>query len=335
MLVVFLSSLSLVAPTHLIVLQHGLYGAASHLCVLAEKLNGGDGVLVHSARSNEGRNRDGIAAGGSRLAEEIQALIASHPSLSRLSLIGNSLGGLYVRFAAAELLDNDGTLAGLEADTLITTCSPHLGVRRHLYLPLPSQLFAAGRAVAGLTAEELLLCDDPDKPLLLRMSSPSSHYGKALKAFRRRRLYANIKGDFLVPFGTAAIEGGRWGAGVYDARHADDFLQPADGLVFVEPRVWAGEVDGIAAVREAGVSDAGGGGGPVQEAMVAGLNTCSWSKVAVSFRGASTALPVAHNRLPALRRDGWRKAFSVLEKTHLGVPIMSDVARYVLQVDLE
>jgi hypothetical protein len=40
---------------------------------------------------------------------------------------------------------------------------------------------------------------------LHQMATHSVFLG-ALRAFKRRRAYANLEGDFLVPFGTAAFE---------------------------------------------------------------------------------------------------------------------------------
>ena len=71
------------SPRHLVVLTHGLYGGAANLIVLEQKLQaiGGPTVLVHRAQCNEGQTRDGVAAGGRRLAEEVKKVAASHPSL--------------------------------------------------------------------------------------------------------------------------------------------------------------------------------------------------------------------------------------------------------------
>lgn len=187
------------SPTHLIVLQHGLYGNACNMVVLQDELRAAapQQVLVHLAASNEmGFTRDGIAAGGARLASEIRDIVSHHESLESISLVGNSLGGLYVRYAAAELLDGNGapTMAGgLTPDALVTTGAPHLGVRKYTFLPLPELLYGAGRPVAGQTAVDLLLRDaaeagDAVQPLLVRMSDPASPFGEALRAFRRRRL---------------------------------------------------------------------------------------------------------------------------------------------------
>ena len=118
-------------------------------------------VLVHAASSNQGRTRDGVAAGGRRLAAEVERVVAdvAHRggSLRSISLVGNSLGGLYARHAAAELWDaQSGRIAGLEPDAFVSVGCPHLGVRRYTFLPLPPPLQALGPLVAGRTADDLV-----------------------------------------------------------------------------------------------------------------------------------------------------------------------------------
>ncbi len=390
MLVLLLPLFAVPGPRHLVVLQHGLYGSPTNLIVLERKLNamGGEDVLVHNAVSNEGRTRDGVLEGGRRLAAEVRAVVSNTPSLRSLSLVGNSLGGLYVRACAAELFDTTtGRLAGLEADALVTLAAPHLGVRRHLYAPLPelprSVLHPAAQLVAGQTAEELLLLDgggvgseaDEDDDalsaaLLIRMCSPSpDRYGASLAAFRRRRAYANLRGDFMVPFGTAAVEPA-WGWGYADEERARDF-ERSPHAVYVNRDVCDGELDGIAVVCEVPAASpaearaASGAGGvddrngeqeqeqqqeqqqqeeqqqqagwerdaPSAEARMArGLGACGWSKVGCSFSSVMGAMapPLAHNRLAALRREGWRQGFGLLEQTELGEPFMEHAARFVL-----
>ncbi|CAE8581264.1 unnamed protein product, partial [Polarella glacialis] len=216
------------SPTHLVVLQHGLSGTVADLNRLGAELQQAcPDVLVHSATSNFGRTTDGVAAGGLRLAEEIRAVAAQHPTVCELSLVGNSLGGLYARFAAGELwaASGDGeTLAGLRPATFVSIGCPHLGIRRFTFLPVPDVLHGASRAVVGRTGEDLFLLGS--EPLLPKMAEPGGRFDRGLRAFRRRGLYANLWGDFMapwaVPFGTAALEP-EWGPG---ARVTDFVRRP-------------------------------------------------------------------------------------------------------------
>ncbi|CAM9575750.1 unnamed protein product [Scytosiphon promiscuus] len=214
------------APSHLVVLSHGLVGTPEDLTYVKQSLEraaeraGGPGILVHSARCNAGKTKDGVVKGGTRLAREIEELVRSTPSLSRISLVGNSLGGLYVRYAAKLLYR-----AGDGADD----------VRRYTYVPLPSPLHSFAGVFAGKTGHDLFLArekgegggssssgeatsgaggepaagqttvaDGRDSSLLYEMAT-SEEFLRPLKAFRWRRAYANRRGDFLVPFGTAAF----------------------------------------------------------------------------------------------------------------------------------
>ena len=323
---------STTAPQHLVVLQHGLYGSTQNMVVLQQQLQTlGDGkIIAHLASSNDGlRTRDGVEQGGRRLAEEIRQVQRAYPSLKTLSLVGNSLGGLYVRVAAAELLDS----CPLEPRVLVTTGAPHLGVRRFTYLPLPSWLYPAAPLVAGQTADDLLLRDDADGstlPLLVRMAQPDSAYGAALRRFRKRRLYANLVGDFMVPFGTAAIEGGEYGAGIGDGRLARRFVNRPDAS-YRDESVCKGEASGVGVICEQRATIAGGEAGDYEEMMRSGLSTVSWEKVGVGFKGATTFTPLAHNKLPALRREGWRRAFEWVEKAYEGTGVMEHCARFIVE----
>eukprot|EP00903_Cladosiphon_okamuranus_P019438 g17873.t1 len=232
------------SPSHLVVLSHGLSGTAADLTYLKQSLEraGGADILVHSARCNEGKTKDGVAAGGGRLAKEILELVGSTPTLSRISFVGNSLGGLYVRYAAKVLYENGdaggpaegATIAGLKPSVFMTIACPHLGVRRFTYVPLPSVLHPLARVLIGKTGADLFLSrksagvtaggggsnivdnngagdgaavtapNGRESALVYRMGT-SEEFLRPLRAFRRRRAYANRHGDFMVPYGTAAF----------------------------------------------------------------------------------------------------------------------------------
>lgn len=143
----------------------------------------------------------------------------------------------------------------------------------------------------------------------------------------------------MVPFGTAAIESGEWGAGIGDARLADAFTQRSDGsVVFRDERVCAGDGDGVAVILDAAADGADARGGAaatpatadLEEQMRRGLAGCDapWQKVGVRFADTNL-LPFAHNRLPALRRPGWRRGFEWIEQAHRGREVMQHCARYI------
>jgi len=114
-------------------------------------------IIVHSVKCNVGKTHDGIRNGGTRLANEMIEFIGSDVQ-NRLdnenddanhhvtySLIGNSLGGLYARYAISLLphqlhlqrAHGSDCELQLHPNVFCTTATPHLGVSRHTYLPIP------------------------------------------------------------------------------------------------------------------------------------------------------------------------------------------------------
>jgi hypothetical protein len=196
--------------THLVVLVHGVAGAATDLQYLGSLLAKRPEVLVLAPRCNEPLLKpfEGVVAGGERLVAVILDEIAQTPSLSKISLIGHSLGGLYVRYIAGVLFGRCN--CALEPINLITIATPHLGVRRPTSRPLLKG--GALNRLFGLVAEtmcaqlgtELTLNDDLTEPLLTQLCK--GPYLHALRRFRARRLYSNVFNDFLVPYCTASIQ---------------------------------------------------------------------------------------------------------------------------------
>ncbi len=208
-------------PTHLFVLVHGLGGTPEDLSCLERgvlKRAGSSALVLKPGCNLAARSFDGVPNGARRVAEEIQAVARAYKaSLRTVSLVGNSLGGLYARHCAAQLYDPETcTIAGLVPDTYLTTATPHLGVGPFGYLGyFPSPVRALGARAMGATTRQLLLLDGDDDveaddaetgPLLLRMADPSSEYVAALGAFKRRCAYANATNDFLVAYETASLD---------------------------------------------------------------------------------------------------------------------------------
>lgn len=235
---------------HLIVLVHGLMGNPLEMDYLKQSLerqalervttsNGScpnaANVVVHSAEANTGKTYDGIAMGGTRLAQEIDWVIShyakQYPSVPiSLSLVGNSLGGLYCRYALTQIKNlsttcsndiHDPSSTGCGSNHLdensnriipnyiipklfITTCTPHLGSNGpHTFLPIP-------RWVEYLVAESL---QQTGRDLfrfnrLLQDMTKEAKFVTPLSSFERRIAYANVFGtDFQVPTSTAAFWG--------------------------------------------------------------------------------------------------------------------------------
>ena len=104
--------------------------------------------IILNSKANVNDSTDGISKGGQRLAAEISEWIQLHTTevqqskqsdstIMTLSLIGNSLGGLYSRYALAELdLFNDDKNKILPL-LFCTTSSPHLGMSQETFIELP------------------------------------------------------------------------------------------------------------------------------------------------------------------------------------------------------
>jgi len=122
-------------------------------------------LAILNSKANVKVSTDGVAQGGKRLAEEISEWIAqqtatierseseddskssssSTSTIVTFSMIGNSLGGLYGRYALAELDDifhnntddKDDTKNPILPLVFCTTSSPHIGTSQNTFIKLP------------------------------------------------------------------------------------------------------------------------------------------------------------------------------------------------------
>ena len=161
--------------------------------------------LFHRCRSNHGWFRsyfstsDGVEQGAARLVQEVQDILKQYPSLEFISLIGSSLGGMYMRCLAGLLLDeNEKTLLGLKPKHFISMASPHVGVQHDASALIQTLVYYSA---AGQTGIELMGFDDGK--LLLKLSE--GRFFAALKAFEFRHAYGNISLDHRVDFCTATM----------------------------------------------------------------------------------------------------------------------------------
>ena len=344
----------LVSRGHLVVLIHGLAGTSEDLSFLGEQLvdRGEGAVQVLSVKSNMGQTTDGIWAGAERCAEEVERTVRDAGGrLSRISIVGNSLGGLYARAAATLLYDGQtGRIAGLSPDTFCTVAAPHLGVRGFTYVPTSAVPGAARRALAsalvGRTGRELMLDDDDNDaaPLVYRMAT-EQRFLDPLRSFRRRRCYGNLAGDFMVPFSTALFNVSaatpRWGF-LDDSINRHPSSSPKkereEGLIS-----WIAHTQGASSPYPAGSSSPPSAASATTSAGAAEMSRCldslGWSKVGCRVFQPAFALggltpPLAHNAIAALgRRDGVNRLLSgVWQK---GRPIMDHCCTFLLLEESE
>ncbi|CAM0875027.1 unnamed protein product [Alopecurus aequalis] len=169
------------------------------------------------------------------------SVVGCRPELEKISFVAHSLGGLVARYAIALLYENETAtqtdcheeyekdvndacsnqptgrckIAGLEPINFITFATPHLGTRSHKQMPLLRgsyrlEKMAFGMSwIAGRSGKHLFLKDIEDEkpPLLLQMVTDYGdlHFISALRSFKRRAVYSNICGDFIVGWRTSSI----------------------------------------------------------------------------------------------------------------------------------
>lgn len=207
--------------------------------------------IVHNAACNEGTTHDGVVKGGERLGNEIIDVIRSELEGRRhnnkeysdvtISIIGNSLGGLYGRYAVMQLdellpssaEDGDDLQQHYILDNTIrihfnvfcSTASPHLGCADRTYFPIPrfAEIGIAKRL--GETGRDLFRVND-----LMRTMATYPRFTRPLALFRKRIAYANAYGtDFVVPGSTAGfLDANSDSIHYFDADFRDD--KAGDGV---------------------------------------------------------------------------------------------------------
>ena len=238
--------------THYIFLVHGWLGNDKEMFYIGKALNKSietlfqtlpnkPRIVVHSTVDNKGKTTDGIVEGGKRLAREVQTFIESdyrsqqnqHQNQNAsISFVGNSLGGLYARYALSIIpshlhlflsqsseADGKSIPISLKPNVFCTTATPHLGVASHTYLPLPRVAERIIGTTLAQTGRDLFRLDDSShsdvdgtaggsmhRDLIYQMNTNYESFLLPLSRFRKRIAYANaFRTDFQVPTNTAAF----------------------------------------------------------------------------------------------------------------------------------
>lgn len=173
---------------------------------------GDDDVYILCPKANSGNyTYDGIELGGERLVHEIEETLESlaekGQKITKISVIGYSLGGLLARYAIG-LLNAQGWLDKLEPMNFTTFATPHVGVRAPLK-GYKDQIFnGLGPKTLSASGRQMWLIDsfrDTGRPLLGVLADPESIFITGLKKFRQRTVYANIVNDRSVLFYTSGL----------------------------------------------------------------------------------------------------------------------------------
>ncbi|KAJ6782793.1 hypothetical protein PWT90_04150 [Aphanocladium album] len=201
---------------HLCVLVHGLWGNPEHMRNIAKCLRdeySRDELYLLLAKRNTGSfTYDGIERGGERVCaeieEELRAIEAQGGKITKLSIIGYSLGGLVSRYTVG-LLYAKGILDQVECMNFCTFATPHLGVRTPLRGWYNHVWNVVGARTLSMSGQQLFTTDvfrDTEKPLLQVMTDPKSIFMSGLQKFKRHTLYANITNDKSAVYYTTCIQ---------------------------------------------------------------------------------------------------------------------------------
>ncbi|PNY25939.1 lipase [Tolypocladium capitatum] len=197
---------------HLCVL---LWGSPKHMQNIAKSLRSHyswDELYLLLAQRNSGSlTYDGIELGGERVCaeieEELRSITSQGGKITKLSIVGYSMGGLVSRYAVG-LLYAKGILDTVECMNFTTFASPHLGVRS----PLKSwhnkwSNFVGSRSLS-MSGRQLFMIDkfrDTGRPLLSVLADPASIFMLGLRKFKRHTLYTNIVNDMSAVHYTTGI----------------------------------------------------------------------------------------------------------------------------------
>jgi hypothetical protein len=181
-------------------------------------------LVILRSKANVKVSTDGIAPGGKRLAAEVSEWIeeqtadihlgdSESSTIVTFSLIGNSLGGLYGRYALAELDFFHSDKSPIFPLIFCTTSSPHIGVSQETFIQLPRWTEpAVATAFRQKTMDDLFgvnnstvvkdMCLNPTA----EATNDENNYLYPLQQFQKRIAVANAyKTDFLVSVSSGAF----------------------------------------------------------------------------------------------------------------------------------
>ena len=194
---------------------YSFWGNSSHLQSLStelEKKYDKDHLHVFLPKSNSDNfTYDGIDVGGERVAQEIEneleRLEKNGNKITKLSVVGYSLGGLIARYCIG-LLYSRGWFDRLQPVNFTAFASPFLGVRTPVRGYHSHAWNALGSKTLSSSGAQLFIVDsfrDTGRPLLGVLADPDSIFIRALARFKNRVLYANVQNDRSAPWYTTAI----------------------------------------------------------------------------------------------------------------------------------
>ncbi|OBA22242.1 DUF676-domain-containing protein [Metschnikowia bicuspidata var. bicuspidata NRRL YB-4993] len=199
---------------HLFLFVHGLWGNPNHMLTIEKAVKRSVSpisseriVTMKLSSFRFWKTYDGIQrCGESTIADlfyEIETLKLKNKShVSKISIIGYSLGGLISRYVIGRLHEL-GFFEEVIPIFFCTFATPHVGIHFFKDTVFDKVANRMGKRLFGKTGFQLFLGDS--ETLLVKMTLPESHHVKGLRLFQKRILLANIKNDRTVPFYTSFI----------------------------------------------------------------------------------------------------------------------------------
>ena len=121
----FLATSTAQQSEHLVVLSHGLHGSRHDLTYLSDLLENAGCLVLRSSANEMLNSHAGVISGGSKLSDEVWNFLFMHSGVKKISFVGNSLGGLYARYALKELFDEPtGLMATLQPHRFLVSAPP-------------------------------------------------------------------------------------------------------------------------------------------------------------------------------------------------------------------
>jgi triacylglycerol esterase/lipase EstA (alpha/beta hydrolase family) len=200
------------ADHRVVVFLHGLGEHEGHWNLQRYRLGGTYGTRLEDAtgwtpvylRANTGLP---VAENGVALSSLLQSLVERWPvEVTRLALVGHSMGGLIARAACAVAPEQEGTWTGLVSD-VVTLGTPHLGADLALGVSHGSRLLSVAPEVAGfgrLLDHRSPGIRDLERGLPELPPLPHVRYRLVSAALgSERSLLGRVLGDLLVRRGSA------------------------------------------------------------------------------------------------------------------------------------
>ncbi|CCF56115.1 hypothetical protein KAFR_0A06800 [Kazachstania africana CBS 2517] len=195
--------------THLVVLTHGLHSnVTADMSYLMEQIyqhcSKDDNIVVEGFNGNVCQTEKGVKYLGYRLAEHIVTNLYTD-SITKISFIGHSLGGLIQTFAMEYIFTKyPWFFEKVQPINFITLAAPLLGL--HTVNNPAYVKYALSKGLVGKTGKDLSLHKDTlnDNQSLLYLMS-GAPLPKILLKFQRRTLYANAINDGIVPLYTSSL----------------------------------------------------------------------------------------------------------------------------------